>query len=352
MPTPASDRNDALDGLRGVAALAVLWFHAVVHLGLMAVPPLGGMGVLVFFVLSGYLIARIVARRAADPACYRHFVRRRFVRLAPAIVALSVLGSAFLLVAGALDLPDALGQGALALTQTTAFATAVGVPVHPVLAPTWSLTVEWTFYLLFPAVALPLLRRGRPVRTLARDAATAAAVLYLAGLLLDPLAFYHLPVANLGVMVLGAALGLAHHSGWAGPERLRLGPWPAVGALIILIFVFLPGHTAGWGYKLSVLPATALATAAVINGCVAGHPMHRLLASRPLVAVGVRAYSLYLWHIAALWGAFLVTGAHAWWTAALAVLVLVPLTEFSYRLLEVPVLRGGSSALRPAPAAS
>nr|NLI50950.1 acyltransferase [Propionibacterium sp.] len=340
-------RNASLDGLRGVAALAVLWSHLVVHLGLMPIPPLGGMGVLVFFVLSGYLIARIVAKRAAEPGAYRAFLRRRFVRLAPAITVLSVAGALILILTHAAEPRWAAQQGLLALTQTTAFASGAGVAVHPVLAPTWSLTVEWVFYLLFPAVLLALVRRGRRLLTVARDSALVAAGLYASGLLLDPMAFYHLPVANLAVMLLGAALGLAHHSGWSGPDRFRTGPWPWAGAAVIAIFIFLPGYPLGWGYKLSVLPATALAAALVINGAVSGHPVGRVLATKSLVAVGVRAYSLYLWHMSVLWLTWLGTGSGSWWTAALACALLVPVVELSYRLLEVPVLRAGSNALQP-----
>lgn len=349
MDAATQARNASLDGLRGVAALAVLWSHLVVHLGLMPIPPLGGMGVLVFFVLSGYLIARIVAKRTAEPDAYRTFLRRRFVRLAPAITALSVAGALVLVATQAADPLWAAQQGLLALTQTTAFASGVGLPVHPVLAPTWSLTVEWVFYLLFPAALLALVHRGRAVPTVARGSALLAVGLYALGLLLEPVAFYHLPVANLAVMLLGAALGLAHQAGWSGPERFRLGPWPWAGAAVILIFTFLPGYPLGWGYKLSVLPATALAAALVINGCVHGHRVGRVLASKFLVAVGVRAYSLYLWHMPVMWLTWLGTGSGSWAAAALACLVLVPVVELSYRLLEVPVLRAGSNALQPQP---
>jgi peptidoglycan/LPS O-acetylase OafA/YrhL len=333
-----------------VAALAVLWSHVVVHLGLMPVPPLGGMGVLVFFVLSGYLIARIVARRAGQPRAYRSFLRRRAMRLGPAIMALSIVGPVILVSTGAGDPGVALLQGVLAFTQTTAFVSAVNNSVHPVLAPTWSLTVEWTFYLLFPACLLALLRRGHPLLTLARASAVLAGGFYGVALLLDPLAFYLLPVANLGVMVLGAALGLAHHAGWAGPQRVRGGPWPWAGAAVIVIFTFLPGYPLGWGYKLSVLPATALGSVLVISGSMAGHPVGRLLATRVLTTVGVRAYSLYLWHMPVLWLTWRATGSYSWGTAAIACLLLVPVVELSYRLLEVPVLRGGASALTPQPA--
>ena len=345
-PVRQADRNIALDGLRGVAALAVLWSHLIVHLGLMPVPPLGGMGVLVFFALSGYLIARIVVRRASRQGAYRAFLRRRAVRLGPVILAVSVFGPLLLVATHSAEPRSALAQGFVALTQTTACATVLGLDVHPVLAPTWSLTVEWTFYLLFPGAVLLLLRRGRSLLALARAAALSAAVLYASALLLEPKAFYLLPLANLAPMMLGAALGLAHEAGWVGPERIRRGPWPWAAAIIIVAFVFLPGYPLGWGYKLSVFPATAVSTVVIISACVAGHPIGRVLGSRALSTVGVRAYSLYLWHMAVLWTSWFVTQSATWATAGIACLALVPGVEVSYRAREGPVLGGGSSALR------
>lgn len=341
-------RNASLDGLRGVAALAVVWAHVVEHLKLLPVHPLGGMGVLVFFVLSGYLIARIVAGRVDTPDAYRRFLRRRALRLGPAILALAILGPVVLVTMGAYTIRTAGLYGLFALTQSTAFANAAGVPVHPILAPTWSLTVEWTFYLLFPACYVAYAGRGRAVISVARDMAVAAGAIYLSSLLIpSPLAYYHLPAANLSVMLVGAALGLAHHAGWTGPERLRLGIWPTGGAAMIGILTFLPGSNEAWDYRLAVLPSTAAASALVINGCIAGHPIQRLLASRWLRLVGIRAYSLYLWHMSVLWITWRVLGVASWTTAAVACAILIPVVEISFRFLELPVLSGGADALLP-----
>ena len=341
-------RDAALDGLRGFAALAVVWAHAVVGFELLPASPLGGMGVLVFFVLSGYLIARIVSQGFGAPRFYTAFVRRRVVRLAPAIVAFAILGPAALVATGHLEPASAAVQGLMVLTQTTAFGVVGQAPVHQTLLHTWSLTVEWTFYFLFPVCFSVLARRVRTPLMLARAAALSALILYLAGLLLDPRSFYFLPVANLGVMMLGAGLGLAHHAGWTGPERLRLGIWPGGGLAMLVILVFLPGYPIGWGYKIAVLPAAALASALVINGCVAGHTVRRLLSARFFTLVGVRAYSLYIWHTVVFWLTWLAIGSASWGTAALACCALMPVVELSYRLLEVPVLRrGGVRALVP-----
>src|SRR5690348_124894 len=82
--TPLQYRPD-IDGLRGIAVLAVVWFHS----GLPGVPG-GFTGVDVFFVISGYLITSIIHREASDGRfSFAHFYRRRFRRIGPALVAVT-----------------------------------------------------------------------------------------------------------------------------------------------------------------------------------------------------------------------------------------------------------------------
>ena len=153
-------RVPALDGVRGYAALAVAAMHLSVSFGLLPYSPLGNTGVTVFFVLSGYLISRMWHGRDRSAGSYGRFVRRRFVRLGPVVVALALIGGPLLVVFGGASAPAITRDAGLALLQLTAFVSAVGSRPHPYLEPTWSLTVEGTFYLVFPLV-LVLIHRSR-----------------------------------------------------------------------------------------------------------------------------------------------------------------------------------------------
>lgn len=331
-------RSGSLDGLRGFAAIAVVYMHVVVHVGLLPFAPLGAMGVLVFFGLSGYLISAICWRTESSLQGYRAFLRRRLTRLAPVILALFAVGVPALVTLGHLPWRDVLRDGILALTQTTAFATASGVDTHPSLAPTWSLTVEWVYYLVFPLVLL-LLRRRLTSEQAALKALTAITVfLFLVGLLLPPRQYYLLPVANLAVLFAGGSLATWHHLSGTRERRADEG-WTATALLLLTILVFLPGHTLGWGWKAVVLPATTVGTLLVIHGCWASSRVSALLGVRALRAVGLRAYSVYLWHMPVMWLVWVnLPVTPPLLRAAIALALVAIVSSASFHFLERPVL--------------
>ena len=191
-------RDPALDGLRGLAALAVVVAHLGVHWGMLPWPALGGIGVLTFFVLSGYLIARLSLRMDGTWSGYRAFLRRRLVRLGPAMLALSVVVPLGLWLDGS-SAGYALLQGVRTLGQLTGFAPALEWQVHPTVGPTWSLTTEWIFYLLFPLGIMLSTRRSASMSARLRGTLVAAGVLYAASMGLSHVQFYSVPVANVAV---------------------------------------------------------------------------------------------------------------------------------------------------------
>lgn len=342
-------RNRALDGIRGFAALAVFFAHLVVHMGLLPYAPLGVMGVIMFFALSGYLIAGICWRTPATWAAYGTFLRRRVVRLAPVVVALAVVGVPALVLFGAQPLNRVGRDAVIALAQVTAFATAFGVDTVEAFRPTWSLTVEWAFYLVFPVVLSGLRRSGADAGRVSRVLAVVGVGLYAVGLLLPPVQFYLLPVANLGVLFVGAALATWHLHLRAREEVPRtVDPartWMAL--LMLSILVVLPGYTLSWGWKGAVLPATTICTLVVIHGCWAGNSASRALAVGPLRHVGLRAYSLYLWHLPIMWLVWVnMPDSSRGLRAVVAVAVVAVVVPLSFELLERPVLRSRLGAGR------
>lgn len=139
-----------LDGIRGLAiggVLAVHWIGSELPFGR------GGyLGVDLFFVLSGYIISTMLWRSRplgrSVAAQYRTFLRRRVVRLYPALIA-TVLVTILIyavLPAGRARVADLLAPGLLALVQGTTFSAASGYGGP--FEITWSLSVEWMFYLV------------------------------------------------------------------------------------------------------------------------------------------------------------------------------------------------------------
>jgi len=273
-----------IDGLRAIAVLSVVLYHA-------GIGHAGFVGVDVFFVISGYLISRLLLdeRTATGRIDFAAFYARRVRRIIPAsvLVILATLGlcAAFL----------SQEQQANAATSAGAALTFVanvffqfhsggyfdGRSSEMPLLHLWSLSVEEQFYLLWPAIILLAPRRWlRPVL-----AELAVISLLLAEWWISresSAAFFEMPARFWEL----AAGGLIAASAFTAPRWL-------LPAGIVLTFAAsampLP-HFPGIGALPAVLGASAIIAA------VHGGQTNRLLASRPMVGVGLISYSLYLWH--------------------------------------------------------
>ena len=289
-----------IDGLRAVAVLAVLFFHADLGCG-------GGyVGVDVFFVISGYLITGLILKdmRRGEFRIVS-FWERRVRRILPA-VAFIVLSS---LVAGwFLLLPQGfkeLGESATAQTMLVsniyfwikswigADYFAPPAEVKPLLH-TWSLSVEEQFYLLFPFLLIALGRMSRNSRV--------PAILLLAGVSFGasvgcsywcPTANFYLLPTRAWELLIGAFLAAV--SAQRLPSVWLTESLCSVGLLAVLCAVFFYGRSTRFPGLAALLPCGGTALIIWANGEKLTR-VGRVLASRPLVFIGLISYSLYLWH--------------------------------------------------------
>ena len=327
-----------LDGLRGVAVLAVVAYHYLAVVGRQGTS--GFLGVPVFFMLSGYLITGLLpSGRVGVTGAYARFLIRRLRRLAPSLVAVVIVGTPLFVLVGAQPWHDALLAAGLALTQLMAVFASLHPTYQSPLGPTWSLAVEWWFYLAWPLLLLGM-RRFRVSTLAARNTALAVAVATVAvALPLPGAAFYFSPLPNLGVLLCGAALALhqqvRHERGRTANTRDIL-PTGALALLLALLPV--PSTTEGPGYRVLLLPATVLATVILLDAPVDQPSLaSRLLEARWLRAVGTRAYSVYLWHMPVLWLTMHATTYRSGWaTSALSLAVTAVVVELAHRTLERP----------------
>ncbi len=292
---PLAYRGD-IDGLRALAVIAVVAFHTGVR-GVSG----GFAGVDIFFVISGYLIGGIVNREIGEGQFgFAAFYARRARRIVPALIATSL---ATLLLGLVL-----LGPGELKTLAIAIAAALLGVSnfwfVHSIdyfvpdarLEPflmTWSLGVEEQFYVLLPPFLLFLrrLKIEAALRATLMLVAVSLAISVLATPVRPVEAFYLLPTRawELGI---GVALAMAHAGGHRASATAQ--QWlAAIGiAAIVAAITLFDEHLRFPGYA-ALLPT--LGTAALIAAPTSGINRY-VLASRPLVAIGLLSYSWYLLH--------------------------------------------------------
>lgn len=327
-----------IDGLRAVAVIAVVLFHvSPSHLQ-------GGfVGVDVFFVISGFLISRIVLNGLCNGSfTYGGFYARRIKRLFPA---LTVVLAASIAIGWAVALPvefAALGKHVLASAAFAAnfvfwsesgyFDTGAG---SKPLLHLWSLGVEEQYYLFWPLILVVLHRSQHTMRWIAAlTAASFGLNVFLTGY--SASAAFYLPFTRFWELLIGAAL--ACHIAADGIRQWR----PAVRSassilgfgMILTAVVFTAGAFPGWW---ALLPAVG--TGMLIAAGPDAFVNRSLLSRRSAVATGLISYPLYLWHWPLLtFGRFLGWRSHA---AGIALVILaVLLSWITYRWIEAPLRFG------------
>ncbi|QQS42020.1 MAG: acyltransferase [Acidobacteriota bacterium] len=357
MPEKGADETEAgkfklgyqpsLDGLRGIAILAVMAFNG--HLLFME----GGfLGVDVFFVLSGFLITSILLQGYSETSRFdfKNFYVRRALRLLPALLALIVFVVAFALV---FESGDRLSNTVTGVIYTLFYvANWAQVPPFPPgigpLSHAWSLSVEEQFYIVWPLLLFLLLRlRSRVVLIAAVVAmilasSIASVLMWNAGV--PYLRMYFGSDVRAHELLIGCLAALMLYWGvFSDKEKLKtafqiLAPLSLAG---ILFSFFAVSHQTGFVYN-GGFALVSLATAVLILGLVL-YPskLSRVFEFGPLVWIGQISYGLYLWHFPVIEGTrkFFEGSMPPVLLSTAGVLMSVGVAAVSYYLLELRFLR-------------
>jgi peptidoglycan/LPS O-acetylase OafA/YrhL len=350
----------AIDGLRALAVIAVMFYH----LGFSWIPG-GFLGVDLFFVISGYVITRMLLDSIAQSGGLdlRGFYLARLRRLLPALLFMLTTT----IIAVGIWAPDTIKRLLIdtpfALTGTINwwlvaneqdYFESIGRP--PLLQHTWSLAVEAQFYLVWPLILYFILKKfGKkhiPVAALSIAAASGIALL-LVSVSIDAAnaskvshVYFGTDTHSIGLF-LGAALAVS----WI-PQNFRveisrkgqnfidgIGVIGFIG--ILATFLFIDASNPAM-YKIA-FPLAGIFGAAIIASIV--HPASRfapVLQNKVLLWIGERSYAIYLWH----WVIFQVTrptvdlAGQAWALYSLRILIVFALADISLRYVELPVRRG------------
>ena len=350
----------AIDGLRAIAVIAVMLYH----LGISWIPG-GFLGVDLFFVISGYVITRLLLDSIQERGGLdlRDFYMARIRRLVPPLVFMIVVTS---IVVGLwapdttrkflTDAPFSLFGGMnwwLVFNHQDYFASS-GRP--PLLQHTWSLAVEAQFYLLWPLILLVVLKylgkKVIPAAALTIAAISGVALMFVS-FQLDAASASKVSHVYFGTDThsIGLFLGAALAVSWI-PQNFNLQVTRRAqdfidgigvfGFLGILATFLLIDETKPTLYKLA-FPLAGLFGTAILISIV--HPASRfapLLRNKVLLWIGERSYAIYLWH----WVIFQISrpqvdldGAN-WALFLLRILLVLAMADISLRLVELPIRSG------------
>ena len=342
----------ALDGLRGVAVIAVLLFHAGKLQG-------GFLGVDLFFALSGYLItslllAEVDARGRVDLLA---FWGRRLRRLLPAVLLLLVAVTVITtLVASVPERAATLSDGPWAQAYVANWHAIAdhrdywaSFELPRMFGHLWSLAIEEQFYLVWPVTVAIIAWRSRHVHRTVAIVCIVASVLSLAQMIRlfdqsDPTRVYIGTDTRASSLLLGALLATAPLRKGAIWFTSRLAEAYTVfaGAIVVaigLFWVLVNGPSSPWIFRGGLFVHSLLA-GLLVAGCAArpAAAVTRWIGWAPLRIIGVLSYSLYLWH----WPMYALlspqrTGMSGWPLFGLRVATSFAAAALSKRLVEDPI---------------
>ncbi|MFO2462729.1 SGNH hydrolase domain-containing protein [Pseudomonas sp. 15FMM2] len=331
-----------IDGLRAIAVLAVVIFHFNKEW-----LPGGFVGVDIFFVISGFLITGIIARQVATGTfSFGEFYRRRVRRILPAALFVTISTLLFGLVFMLPDDAKVLSRSAIATTLSVAniyFWKSLDTSYFAASSDTvpllhmWSLGVEEQFYLLWPALLLITYKLGGRALTVSTAVVLAIASFWYGQhvLISDPTFAYYMLPSRAGELLLGGLVFFACDTLKGKTGRIGAQAIGVVGAALLVWSLAFIRETAGFPGFISLAPSLGAALI-IASGSLGQTAVGTVLSIRPMVAIGLVSFSLYLWHWPVLAFYRYAYADLSLPGGALCLAIMVVLTYASYKFIEVP----------------
>ncbi len=346
-------QNQYVDGLDGLRALAVIMVSAY-HLGAPSVQG-GLLGVTVFFVISGFLITRMLVSELESTGTIniKRFWIRRVRRLLPAVLimvtVLTFVSAVFNRVLFTKTCSDMLSvilgyNNWQQIFSNVSYFERAGAPSP--LTHCWSLAIETQFYAIYPLALLGLKRRKDWKKTAARATLLAAAVSLGAMWILfdpakDPSRVYYGTDTRVFSLLFGAYLVFAAKRGRAGRD-IPVAVRNAIGCVSLAALLAMMAGVDGYssflyrgGQGIASVCTVLVIYSLLDEDCI----LNRLLGAYPFRWIGDRSYGIYLWHYPVI---VLLGGGEksSWWVHIVEILLTLVISDLSYRYAETPIRSG------------
>ncbi|WP_145526791.1 acyltransferase family protein [Yersinia rohdei] len=332
-----------LDGLRAVAVISVLLYHVKFSLFGYEVFKGGFLGVDIFFVLSGYLITTIIfTQMNAGVFSLKDFFIRRIKRILPAMVAVLLVSSVF---AFYFLLPDSLIIYVKTLLASLFFVSNLyffgedtyvsDSSEYKPLLHTWSLSVEWQFYLIFPFLCLWLFKRFKNKKL------TIIFSLFLLSLVLSNIlayrqpnfAFYMLP-SRMWELMAGSIVAIIILENKLNIGKIYYKVFPVVGLVLITLSILFINDGMLHPSVITLIPV--LGTCLIILFSRDKNLASNFLSLKPMIFIGAISYSIYLWHQPLFVFYRIKIGEIGMSTSILLILLSIVISVLSFYLIEKP----------------
>jgi peptidoglycan/LPS O-acetylase OafA/YrhL len=295
-----------IDGLRAIAVLSVIIYHAEFVAGGTKVLSGGFLGVDIFFVISGFLITSLMMKeyKSTGTISISDFYQRRARRLLPALLVVMLASMPFawkyLLPVQLIDYAQSLLSSLLFSSNfywnysLQQYGTESGL-LKPMLH-TWSLAVEEQYYIVFPLILLAIYKWCKSYMTLLLSLGLLVSLLFAEWMSSQhaSFSFYMLPSRIWELLAGGLLANLLHFNPQKNTAALQHRAMPGLGLFLILYSVFFIEFDSSHPGFVTVLPV--IGTVLIIRFASKDEWVTKILSNRLFVFVGLISYSLYLWH--------------------------------------------------------
>ena len=334
-----------IDGLRAIAVIAVILYHAQINLFNGIIFPGGFIGVDIFFVISGYLITSLITKELikTEKFSFTYFYERRFRRIIPVLFFVMLFS---LPLGWALLLPTSLVEFSKSIISSVAFGSnfffylseiqyaAENSFLKPFLH-TWSLSVEEQFYIIFPLIFLILYRYVKKY-ILQIIIATIIVSLIAANfwsIKNSSLSFYILPTRGWELLS-GSLLAYLENTKGRQPKNLMLNQILTLLGLLLVFFSFI-------FFDDQMLHPSYISITPIIGVCLIiwfskNTFIEKILSTKIFVGTGLISYSLYLWHYPSFAFARLSENFNSLGDKVLIFILIIFLSILSFFIIEKP----------------